>query len=156
MILKEVPQKVIINKNKVCYNCLKKNIERNGGVTMGTASSRFVAVMVAAVVILFAGSVFGQECIECHRKVTPNIVSDWELSKHSQNGVGCAACHGDLHKSAEDASKAKRPLPDTCAPCHEKQVEQFRKGKHALAWEAQWAIPRACRGGPGAAAAGSR
>lgn len=102
-----------------------------------------IAVMTAVVVILFAGSVFAQECIECHKKVTPNIVSDWELSKHSQKGVDCAVCHGDLHKSAGDAAKAKRPLPDTCAPCHEKQVEQFKKGKHAFAWTAQWAMPTA-------------
>ena len=28
-------------------------------------------------------------CIECHSKQTPNIVSDWRLSKHSQVEVTC-------------------------------------------------------------------
>jgi hydroxylamine dehydrogenase len=122
---------------------MKTELERNRGGIMRTAFLRVIAVMTAVAVMLFAGSVFAQECIECHKKITPNIVSDWELSKHSQKGVGCAACHGDLHKSAGDAAKAKRPLPDTCAPCHEKQVEQFKRGKHAFAWAAQWAMPTA-------------
>ena len=27
--------------------------------------------------------------------MTPGIVSDWKLSKHSQKGVDCAVCHGE-------------------------------------------------------------
>ena len=45
-------------------------------------------------------------CVECHSKVTPSIVSDWKLSKHSGAEVGCTTCHGDQHTSASDASKA--------------------------------------------------
>jgi len=36
-------------------------------------------------------------------KVTPNIVTDWEQSKHSKQNIDCAACHGDQHISAQDA-----------------------------------------------------
>jgi hydroxylamine dehydrogenase len=82
-----------------------------------------------------------QACIDCHSKVTPNIVSDWKLSKHSQMEVTCVACHGDQHTSREDADKAKIPTPETCAQCHQTQVEQFKHGKHSLAWAAMNAMP---------------
>jgi hydroxylamine dehydrogenase len=80
-------------------------------------------------------------CLDCHKKVSPNIVTDWQLSKHSQNGVDCATCHGSDHKTEADAAKAKVPTPDTCAQCHEEKVSQFKKGKHAAAWAAITAMP---------------
>ncbi len=83
----------------------------------------------------------GQDCVSCHKKVTPNIVSDWQLSKHSQNDVDCSICHGDEHKDPYDVAKVEIPTPDTCASCHEERVEQFKKGKHAHAWAAMKAMP---------------
>ena len=83
----------------------------------------------------------GSQCIDCHSKVTPNIVSDWKLSKHSQVEVSCVSCHGDQHTSANDVSKVKIPTPDTCATCHETQVTQYKKGKHAMAWASMKAMP---------------
>lgn len=85
----------------------------------------------------------GDKCIECHTKVTPNIVIDWKISQHSKEDVGCAACHGSDHGSASDVSKVSLPTPETCKECHEDQVEQFSKGKHALAWAAMKAMPTA-------------
>jgi len=80
-------------------------------------------------------------CIECHSKQTPNIVSDWKLSKHSQLEVSCVSCHGDGHQSASDVAKVKIPTPETCAQCHETQVEQYKHGKHSKAWAAMMAMP---------------
>jgi hydroxylamine dehydrogenase len=80
-------------------------------------------------------------CVDCHSNVTPNIVNDWKLSKHSQIDVGCDTCHGAQHTSAADSAKAEIPTPDTCATCHDTQVAQFKKGKHALAWAAMKAMP---------------
>lgn len=80
-------------------------------------------------------------CATCHAKETPNIVSDWKLSKHSGVDVDCADCHGSAHKSAADASKALVPTPETCAKCHDTQVEQFMHGKHSKAWVAMKAMP---------------
>ena len=97
--------------------------------------------------VVAVGSLFAQQsgpaaqCIECHSKITPNIVSDWKLSKHSQVEVTCVACHGDQHTSASDVAKVRIPTPDTCATCHQTQVEQFRKGKHSVAWAAMLAMP---------------
>lgn len=81
------------------------------------------------------------QCLDCHSKVTPNIVSDWKLSKHSAAEIGCAACHGDQHASADDVAKVKIPTPETCGQCHETQVAQFRKGKHSMAWASMKAMP---------------
>ena len=92
-------------------------------------------------ILVFAAGLSAETCLECHKKTTPNIVSDWQLSKHSQNGVDCAACHGEDHTSAADVAKARIPTPDTCARCHEEKVNQFKKGKHAVAWAAMKAMP---------------
>lgn len=89
------------------------------------------------------GGVFAQECVTCHKNVTPNIVTDWQGSKHSQNEVDCAVCHGDLHRDPYDAHKVQIPTPETCANCHEEKVAQFKAGKHAAAWAAMKAMPTA-------------
>lgn len=86
---------------------------------------------------------FGQTCLECHKKETPQIVTDWQLSLHSKNDVDCSICHGEEHKSATDFAKAQIPTPETCATCHEAQVTQFKKGKHAFGWAAMKAMPMA-------------
>jgi len=80
-------------------------------------------------------------CIQCHTEITPGIVSDWQLSKHSDNDISCADCHGDGHKTADDVAGVNIPTPNTCNECHETQVEQFSKGKHAAAWAALKAMP---------------
>lgn len=100
---------------------------------------RMMLVLLVGIALVSGGH--AQQCVECHKKVTPNLVSDWQLSRHSQNGVDCAVCHGDGHKSAQDVTMAKIPTPETCATCHETQVEQFKKGKHAFAWAAMKAMP---------------
>jgi hydroxylamine dehydrogenase len=88
--------------------------------------------------ILFAQQ---EECVTCHLDKHPNIVADWKLSKHSKNDVTCSTCHGDGHSNVYDVSYVKIPTPETCADCHETQVAQFSKGKHALAWTAMKAMP---------------
>lgn len=81
------------------------------------------------------------KCITCHTKKTPNIVSDWQISKHSKMGVSCSVCHGDQHNSDVDAAKATMPTLETCAQCHSEQADQFKRGKHMLAWAAMKAMP---------------
>ena len=84
--------------------------------------------------ILLAGNLaFAQDCVECHTKVTPEAVKDWKLSKHFENDVDCTACHGDAHTTNDDYDYVSTPTPATCASCHDTQVEQYSKGKHALA-----------------------
>lgn len=83
----------------------------------------------------------GQECVECHKGITPQIVTDWELSKHSENDVSCPSCHGHEHKSKDDVAKTELALPEKCIQCHEGRVQEFKSGKHALAWTAMKAMP---------------
>ena len=104
---------------------------------------RMRRLVMIIVCLALTGAAYGQACLECHQKVTPNIVGDWKLSKHSQNDVDCAVCHGSEHTSAQDAAKVKIPTPETCAACHEQQVAQFKSGKHAFAWAAMKAMPTA-------------
>ncbi|MBN2317709.1 MAG: cytochrome c3 family protein [Acidobacteria bacterium] len=80
-------------------------------------------------------------CVDCHKSLTPNIVTDWEISKHGQAGMDCAVCHGSDHNSPSNVADVKIPTPDTCAACHGTQVEQYKAGKHALAWAAMKAMP---------------
>lgn len=98
-------------------------------------------ILVPLAFLLWVGDVWAQKCVECHKQVTPSIVSDWQLSKHSQNAVDCSVCHGEGHNSVDDVAKAQIPTPDTCAACHSTQAEQFKKGKHAFAWAAMKAMP---------------
>lgn len=102
------------------------------------AARAVLSFLVTLFVVLAA---VAQDCAGCHEKVTPSIVSDWRLSKHSQSGIDCSVCHGDQHTSAEDVAQVQIPTPETCAPCHDIQVEQFKAGKHALAWAAMKAMP---------------
>jgi len=102
---------------------------------------RFVITLL---LIVFAGATYaGVACLDCHSKVTPGAVSDWKISKHSQNDVSCDVCHGADHNTATDFAKAKIPTPETCAQCHADRVEQYKKGKHAIAWAAMKAMPTA-------------
>jgi uncharacterized CHY-type Zn-finger protein len=100
-------------------------------------------IFIFLVTFMFCAGAFAQECVECHKKVTPNIVTDWQISTHSQNDVDCSVCHGDLHKDSYDVDKVQIPTPETCADCHEEKVEQFKAGKHAAAWAAMKAMPTA-------------
>ena len=94
---------------------------------------------------LMAAHTSAQECVECHKQQTPNIVTDWQLSLHSQNEIGCSVCHGDQHKDPYDVDNVQIPTPETCANCHENRVNQFKAGKHAAAWAAMKAMPTAHR-----------
>jgi hypothetical protein len=118
---------------------------------MRRLSIMFTRSMQAALPVLLLAVVIGAEnveaqqnpsvCVTCHTDVTPGIVSDYQLSKHSARGVDCSVCHGNQHSSASDVDMVNIPTPETCALCHAERVEQFKKGKHALAWAAMNAMP---------------
>jgi len=92
-------------------------------------------------IALLAAPAAANVCVDCHTEVTPNIVDDWNLSKHSEADVTCDACHGEGHSGAEDVDKVSLPTLNTCNECHSDQVTQFSAGKHALAWAAMEAMP---------------
>ena len=69
-------------------------------------------------------------CEECHAKLTPGIVKDFNRGVMSQT-MTCEDCHGSSHTSAADADKAQLPTISTCQECHEEQAGQYLSGKHA-------------------------
>ncbi|MCD6374184.1 MAG: hypothetical protein J7L94_01570 [Caldisericaceae bacterium] len=95
-------------------------------------------ILLFSVSLLFAEQ---ENCITCHKDITPGIVNDWQLSQHAKNDVTCSTCHGGKHTNAKDVSYVEIPTPETCANCHEDQVAQYKKGKHAMAWAAMKAMP---------------
>lgn len=101
----------------------------------------FKLMITVAFVAMLAVPVAANVCVECHKTVTPGIVGDWELSKHFENDIACDDCHGEGHTSADDVANVSLPTPATCNECHEEQVEQFSRGKHAFAWAAMKAMP---------------
>ena len=103
----------------------------------------YSAIVVVLLGLSLALPALAQQCVDCHKTVTPKIVSDWQVSKHSQMGIECSICHGDQHTSAQDVSKVQIPTPDTCATCHDARVREFKDGKHAFAWAAMKAMPTA-------------
>jgi len=80
-------------------------------------------------------------CVDCHRVITPGIVTDWELSAHSKERIDCKDCHGEDHDSENNVELVKTVTAETCAACHEERYEEFSKGKHAFAWAAMKAMP---------------
>lgn len=70
----------------------------------------------------------GEDCLGCHRQITPNIFVQWNQSKHGQSSVYCDSCHGSDHDALI------WPTGKQCSSCHSTQVEQFNRGKHHLAW----------------------
>jgi hydroxylamine dehydrogenase len=99
-----------------------------------------IAICIAALLAM-VGAAAAETCVECHTKITPNIVSDWKLSKHSSNDVDCSDCHGSAHQSATDVDKVQLPTAQTCGNCHSERLAEFSKGKHAAAWAAMNAMP---------------
>ena len=100
------------------------------------------ALLFSVIMTLCAmGAWAGEECIKCHRVITPEIVKDWELSKHRSMDMGCDACHGDGHTGPKDVANVQTITADTCGACHGDRLEQFSKGKHALAWASYKAMP---------------
>lgn len=81
-----------------------------------------------------------QPCIKCHleKKIAPKLLEQWAVSKHAREGVGCLDCH-EAQANDFDAIKcpdsnlliAQHPTPKDCAQCHEKEVKEFAKSKHA-------------------------
>ncbi len=101
---------------------------------------RHVLCLVTVSLVLLAAPL-AQDCVSCHESVTPRVVTDWKLSAHAGAEIDCSACHGSGHTSAEDVDKVQLPTPSVCAECHEEQVAQFSRGKHAFAWAAMNAMP---------------
>ena len=78
-----------------------------------------------------------QACVDCHRIETPKMVEQYEKSEHAGSvGAACLDCHGAA-EGEWDATEhydfviGTHPTPKDCQQCHEKEVEEFSRSKHA-------------------------
>ena len=103
----------------------------------------FILFFASIMMLLFMADIALAEdaCIKCHRALTPLQVKDWQASKHGELGITCSVCHGTKHNSSKDANLAQLPDEHVCAKCHQKQFNEFVKGKHNLGWTALNALP---------------
>ncbi|MBF0183163.1 MAG: hydroxylamine oxidoreductase [Magnetococcales bacterium] len=84
-----------------------------------------------------SGVYTADDCLACHKALTPGIVKDWQASRHAQAAqpVGCPACHGDDHQNLS------LPGPQICGGCHPQRVAEMEEEKkygfpsHALAMQ---------------------
>jgi hypothetical protein len=118
------------------------------------------ALMVVFLIVLVMsltdrGLAVNSKCEECHKKVTPEIVKDFNRGKMAKS-MTCADCHGDGHMSADDVDKVQLPTISTCEQCHEEQVKQYMSGKHALGLVAITAFPDFAHKQPDAFIAGQK
>lgn len=94
-----------------------------------------------------------EPCLRCHETlgISGSAVRDWKASKHAAAGIGCADCHlpaenapaaiRSASTACTDPTVRRGVSPRNCEQCHEAQVSQFEKGKHAKAWLAMSAMP---------------
>ena len=108
-------------------------IRRSIFVILGT-----VALLVALPLVASAASA----CMDCHEKVTPNIVKDFLSGEMGKSGLDCSTCHGEGHMSESDSANVQLPTEQTCGECHEEKLAQYMDGKHSLAWIAMDAMPK--------------
>lgn len=106
---------------------------------------QFKILLVIGLIVILSNAAFAAKqksaCIDCHKKVTPGVVEQYFEGKMSKKGVDCSSCHGSEHKKMDDAKLAQMPTPETCTGCHKKQTDQFKAGKHNLAWIASSSMP---------------
>jgi hydroxylamine dehydrogenase len=87
-------------------------------------------------------------CISCHQERTPGLFQSWVESKHAKNGVHCITCHIDHQAASEQKAMV---FPEKCGECHKNQLEEFRNGRHSIAFDRMrvqgeyLAIPREIR-----------
>lgn len=74
-----------------------------------------------------------ENCIECHSKVTPRIVSEHKSGIHFKKGLSCETCHGTNHAGMMVVTGKK-----VCSKCHEHQTKEMLESKHSNSWYNSW------------------
>ncbi len=106
-------------------------------------------LVVAALTLASEASAQSQSrCADCHfanpGSVSAGHLSEWDLSGHGRNNVGCETCHGGNPRSFEpfvahqDILARTNPaspvhatnLPTTCGTCHTGPLVAFQRSKH--------------------------
>ncbi len=100
-------------------------------------------------------------CIECHKRESPGLFTDWTHSRHASANITCYDCH-KAEETDPDVSQAhyqqyersdqafgkkqyRVPVaaavtPKDCSRCHPDEAQQFSRSKHANTLEIIWKI----------------
>jgi len=103
-------------------------------------SRTLLLTLLLLALLVGAAQAVPSKCEECHAKITPNLVKDFNRGVMSED-MDCTGCHGDSHQDETDVDQALLPTIETCAECHEDQAGQYLDGKHALGGVALHAMP---------------
>ncbi len=112
----------------------------------------------------------GKICVDCHKKESPGLHTEWGKSSHAVVDVDCYSCHkgkaGQPGVVQHEKDAAGKPLyistivsPKTCATCHEKEVAQQQRSHHAKGGQILASLDNIMGeviGGPAAVNAGCR
>lgn len=79
-----------------------------------------------------------QACVDCHKKESAALYSQWGASKHFRANVGCYECHMALTNEADAYVHYGQTIstivtPKDCGRCHEHEVGEFNASHHAKA-----------------------
>jgi hypothetical protein len=122
---------------------------------------QFIGICGCVLLVALASPAWAQQsrCADCHfanlgvpstgglasdDRMAVSHITDWDLSAHSREGVGCEKCHGGdastfervpahrevLHSSNPASPVHRQNLPATCGACHLGQVQAFQKSHH--------------------------
>lgn len=112
----------------------------------------------------------GKICVDCHKKESPGLHTEWHKSSHAAKGVDCYSCHkgkaGEPGVTQHEKDAAGKPVymstivsPKMCATCHEKEVAQQQRSHHAKGGQILASLDNIMGeviGGPAAVNAGCR
>lgn len=81
------------------------------------------------------------KCAQCHRRETPAVVHQFEMSRHAKKGITCLDCHravkGQKSVSHRGFTITAKLTSKNCAQCHKTEHDQFMRSRHAApAWAA--------------------
>ena len=100
-------------------------------------------------------------CIECHKRESPAIFTDWAHSRHASANISCLDCHqakesdpdvSPIHYKQYQRSDSKWgtaeyrvPVaavvtPKDCSRCHPDEAKQYDRSKHANTIEIMWKL----------------
>ncbi|MCP3870414.1 MAG: hypothetical protein GY703_20445 [Gammaproteobacteria bacterium] len=81
------------------------------------------------------GSEAGASCLDCHRKASPGIATQWHDSAHGAAGVNCLDCHR-ADPADDDAMEHEGEViaiivsPKDCGHCHSTEFKQQQGSVH--------------------------
>lgn len=102
-------------------------------------SLRLLCLIALGLGLGFVNMAWSDDCVECHKKVTPAAVNQWQESAHAEK-LDCTDCHGKDH----EAIVAGEAFVDAkvCGRCHEKAFHEHVASKHGMGLHSGWGCTR--------------